>query len=197
MPFKQAFGPFLNCGLPCFKENSAYLITPIFLDDDIISMSEHIHSIPFEMHDTPASLPSDIQALLTAALDATDQSYAPHSQFRVGSAVLLTSGEIITGCNQENAAYPSGLCAERVALYAVGAQGKATDIQAIAIRARTDNFAVNRPPTSCGDCRQVMLEFEARAGRPMICYFQGASGPILKVSGISGAMMPFPFDLLD
>lgn len=152
------------------------------------------HKIPYEWHESESNLAQDEQKLLAEAMEATNNSYAPYSGFFVGCAVLLENGEIVHGSNQENAAYPSGLCAERVALFAIGAAGREKEVRSIAIRARTNEHAFEKPPTSCGDCRQVMLEFERRAGRPFTVYFQGEGGPVLKVKGVAGGLLPFPFE---
>jgi cytidine deaminase len=100
------------------------------------------------------------QELIKSARNAVKLSYAPYSKFHVGSAVLLHSGEIIIGNNQENVAYPSGLCAERVALFYAAATKPNEKIDAIAIVAQAENFEVKEPVAPCGACRQVMGEYE-------------------------------------
>lgn len=157
-------------------------------------MIKREHAVPYEWHEDESSLTEEERQLLDAAMNATEHSYAPYSGFFVGCAVGLEGGEIVVGSNQENAAYPSGLCAERVALFAIGAAGKEGQVRTVAIRARTDKYIFDKPPTSCGDCRQVMLEFEHRAGHTMTVLCQGQSGPILKVEGIAGGLLPFPFE---
>lgn len=108
------------------------------------------------------------QALVSAARSATERSYAPYSNFHVGAALLLDDGEIVTGANQENAATPSSLCAERTAAYYAGAQHPDTPMRAIAIAARdTSGREVERPISPCGACRQALLEYEKLAGAPM------------------------------
>lgn len=100
--------------------------------------------------------------LVDKAKDATLRSYSPYSQFKVGVAILLENGEIITGNNQENAAYPSGLCAERTALFYANSQYPDTAVDTIAIAAFTDGDFIENPITPCGACRQVILETQNR-----------------------------------
>ena len=102
------------------------------------------------------------QHLIELAIEATTRSYAPYSHFRVGAAVRLANGNEIIGCNQENAAYPSGLCAERSALFAAGAQYPEEPVKKLAIACFTDGHFTKEPGAPCGACRQVMLETEHR-----------------------------------
>ena len=112
-------------------------------------------------------LTADEQELAEAAREATRRSYAPYSRFHVGSAVLLANGTIVTGSNQENAAYPSGLCAERTALFYANSQYPDVPVVALAIAACGGTGAKWPLISPCGACRQVMLETEKRYGRPM------------------------------
>lgn len=105
--------------------------------------------------------------LIAAAKHATEKSYAPYSNFKVGAALLLENGEIIAGNNQENAAYPSGLCAERVAIFYANSKYPDQKIEAIAIAAWTNNTFTKDAITPCGGCRQVLLEAENRFSTPM------------------------------
>ena len=107
-------------------------------------------------------LDSESKYLAHKAKEAANHAYAPYSRFLVGAAVLLDDGKVVLGCNQENAAYPSGMCAERVALYAAASQFPENKIMKIAVVARRKNSKDLLPATSCGSCRQVMLEFEVR-----------------------------------
>ena len=105
------------------------------------------------------------QALVTAARSATGRSYAPYSNFHVGAALLLESGEIVTGANQENAAFPSGTCAERSACYYAGANYPDAHFDMIAIAAiGTDGLETAVPTAPCGACRQALLQYETIAG---------------------------------
>ena len=111
---------------------------------------------------------SDIEKkLIAAAKHATEKSYAPYSNFKVGAALLLENGEIVTGNNQENAAYPSGLCAERVTIFYANSVYPDQKIEAIAIAAWTNNTFTKDAITPCGGCRQVLLEAENRFSAPM------------------------------
>ena len=130
--------------------------------------------------------------LVKAALDATYRSYTPYSHFSVGAAVLLDNGSIITGNNQENAAYPSGLCAERTALFYANSQYPEIPVKALAIAARdTSGSVTTRPVSPCGACRQVMLETEKRFGKPMRILLSGIAETIVAES--ASALLPLAF----
>lgn len=117
---------------------------------------------------SPDELSAEEQQLVEAAKKATTRSYAPYSHFHVGAAALLTNGEIISGTNQENAAYPSGICAERTTLFYANSQHPQQAVKALAIAARTSEGHWTETPISpCGACRQVMTETENRFGKPM------------------------------
>ncbi len=134
------------------------------------------------------------QALLQKALIATEEAYAPYSHFFVGCAVELANGEVFLGNNQENRAYPSGLCAERTALYYIGAQGKGKDIAKIAIRARCENMPVLKPITPCGACCQAMVEYEEEAKNDFVVLMMGETGEVLRIEGVRKNLLPFYFD---
>lgn len=151
--------------------------------------------ISYTLHDSADDLDPAEQELLRTALAASRGAYAPHSEFHVGCAIRFADGEILTGNNQENLAYPSGLCAERIALFHAGSQGKAKDIRTIAIRATSNRRPVDRPVTPCGACRQVMLEYEHLAGQPFTVLMQGENGSILRLNGVADTLMPFHFDI--
>jgi len=113
-------------------------------------------------------LSAEDRQLVEQAIEATRRSYAPYSHFRVGAAVRLENDEIVIGCNQENAAYPSGLCAERTALFAAGAQYPDVPVRVLAVAARgTDGEMTEEPTGPCGSCRQVIIESETRAKHPI------------------------------
>ena len=116
-------------------------------------------------YNSPAELDEKQQELIKKAKKAAMNAYAPYSQFEVGAAVLLENGEIIQGNNQENAAYPSGLCAERVAIFYANSKYPNVPIKAIAVTANTKNGIIENPVPPCGSCLQVMLESEKRAGK--------------------------------
>ena len=112
------------------------------------------------MAGAPETLDAESRMLADAACKATESSYSPYSHFQVGAAVLLEDGTVVTGSNQENAAYPSGLCAERVTIFSAGAQHPGKKIKALAIAAQTGGTFLKAPITPCGACRQVMTQFE-------------------------------------
>lgn len=109
-------------------------------------------------------LSPEYQSLVDAAKKQTELSYAPYSKFQVGAAILLENGEIALGNNQENVAYPSGLCAERVAMFHANSQNPDAAPKALAIAAFTDGAFLSVPIAPCGACRQVLLESEERFG---------------------------------
>lgn len=117
---------------------------------------------------SPDELSAEEQQLVEAAKEATTRSYAPYSHFHVGAAALLANGEIVSGTNQENTAYPSGICAERTTLFYANSQYPEQAVKALAIAARTsDGHWTDTPISPCGACRQVMTETESRFGKPM------------------------------
>ena len=137
------------------------------------------------------------QQLADAAREAAKKSYAPYSRFNVGAAVRLTGGEVVCGSNQENAAYPSGLCAERTTLFWAGAQHPDKAVEAIAIAARNENGEVARPISPCGACRQVMLETEHRFSTPMkvvlygedMCYVFNSAADLLPLNFVAESLL--------
>ncbi|MBQ0118525.1 MAG: cytidine deaminase [Bacteroidales bacterium] len=112
-------------------------------------------------------LTAEQQALVNDAKQMTANSYSPYSRFRVGAAARLSNGVVVKGCNQENAAFPSGLCAERTTLFAANANYPNHAVQSLAIACYTDGHFTSEPGAPCGACRQVMLETEHRFGKPM------------------------------
>ena len=137
-----------------------------------------------------AELPEEESRLMEAAIKATGQSYAPYSKFHVGAAALLEDGTIVTGSNQENAAYPSGLCAERVALFHAGHQYPDMPVVALAIAAATNGRQVESI-SPCGACRQVLLEAEQRYGKPMKVLLCGTKEVVVAESAES--LLPLCF----
>ena len=132
------------------------------------------------------------QALVNSAIEATSRSYAAYSHFQVGAALLLENGETVLGCNQENVSYPAGICAERSAIYAAGAQYPDTPIKTIAIAARNTNGILQEEPISpCGICRQVIIESETRFHHPIRIILYGTK-QIYIINGIKD-LMPLSF----
>ena len=136
---------------------------------------------------------SDVdRTMISKAIEATDDSYAPFSQFHVGACIMLANNVIIKGCNQENAAFPAGICAERSAIFAAGAQHPSQAVKALAIAARDKNGELTREPVSpCGTCRQVMIETETRFGQPIHILLYGQNR-IYVMDGIRN-LMPLSF----
>jgi cytidine deaminase len=120
-------------------------------------------------------------------------AYAPYSQFRVGAALLLDNGKVILGSNQENAAYPSGLCAERVAIFQAGAVYPTAKILKMAITAASDTNKTTSPIPPCGSCRQSIAEYEIRQETPIEIYFMGEEGAVYKSDSLKN-LLPFMFD---
>lgn len=130
--------------------------------------------------------------LVDLAREATTRAYAPYSKFRVGAAILLDNGEIVTGANQENAAYPSGTCAERSACYYAGAQYPGAHFEIIAIAARgTDGCEPAAPTAPCGACRQALLEYEKLAGKNVEVLLAGGD-TIFRVESVR-SLLPLAF----
>lgn len=130
--------------------------------------------------------------LLRQAHEATGNAYVPYSKFHVGAAVRLANGVVVKGNNIENAAYPSGLCAERVALFSAQAQFPGVTVEALAITACSEIKDVTEPVAPCGACRQVMVETEQRSGSPMRIICQGNTGKVFVFEGVE-TLMPFIF----
>lgn len=129
--------------------------------------------------------------LIDEAKEATRRSYAPYSHFHVGAAARLANGSVITGNNQENAAYPSGICAERTTLFYANAQYPEEAVETLAIAARTEKDFLDSPIPPCGACRQVMLETEKRFNRPMRIMLYGKK-EIYVMEGV-GTLLPLSF----
>ena len=120
------------------------------------------HSFSYEIHSDWKDLSVEDQVLVDRAYEAMESAYAPYSQFKVGASARLDNDAIVTGSNQENSAYPSGLCAERVALFHIGANYPKQTVQTLCVVAKGDLIPVEKLLSPCGACRQVMLETENR-----------------------------------
>ena len=137
-------------------------------------------------------LTSDEQFLVEKAIESTNNSYAPYSHFRVGAAIQLENGEVLAGCNQENAAFPAGICAERSAIFAAGAQHPDVPVTMLAIAARNTQGELTEEPVSpCGTCRQVLIETETRHGQSIRILLYGKRC-IYVMEGIRN-LMPLSF----
>lgn len=148
--------------------------------------------IAFTEYSSEIELEQIERELLQKAREASDSAYAPYSNFYVGAALLLENGEVVIGNNQENAAYPSGLCAERVAIYAAGAQYPNVAIKIIAITCKSKQFHVNEPLSPCGACRQAMSEYEMRHHQNIRIVLAGETGKIRVMESIAD-LLPFMF----
>lgn len=147
----------------------------------------------FSVYNSLEELPNDIQNLMEQAVSVRKNAYAPYSNFRVGVALLLDNGQIVIGSNQENAAYPSGLCAERVAIFHAGAVYPEAKIIKMAITAASDTNKTIAPIPPCGACRQSIAEYEIRQDNPIEIYFMGETGDIYKSESLKN-LLPFMFD---
>lgn len=130
--------------------------------------------------------------LAEAAIKATKGSYAPYSGFNVGAAVRLDTGEIVKGANQENAAYPSGLCAERTAMFYASATYPDSIIESIAVTASQNGILCDSPASPCGACRQVMAQYQTKGGSPMTIILVGGK-KIWKFDKVDD-LLPLIFD---
>jgi cytidine deaminase len=145
----------------------------------------------YQSYSSLTELTSTDANLLTEAKEAIKTSYSPYSQFAVGAAVLLANGKIVKGSNQENAAYPSGLCAERVALFSAASQYPGIAVESIAIAINAKNHNTDSPIAPCGACRQVMIEYEHLHQHPMRVIMHGEGG---NINAIDQARDLLPFD---
>lgn len=152
-------------------------------------MKEIILHLKYCKYETVEKLPEDDHQLILIARSAAQNGYAPYSGFQVGVAVLLQNGEIISGNNQENAAYPSGLCAERTALFYAASKYPNVPITAIAVS--TSHHGLPGIAKPCGACRQVMAECEDRANRPLHILLDGKD-ELFVIDGIDN-LLPLRF----
>lgn len=146
----------------------------------------------FEEYPSTDALSDSDRELMEHAVRFTENAYAPYSKFFVGAALRLSNGKIITGSNQENVAYPSGLCAERVALFHASSNYPGETVEAIAITARAEEFTIAHPVAPCGSCRQVMAETENRQRKPIRVIMKGHTGKVYTTNGIVN-LLPFMF----
>ena len=149
-------------------------------------------NIQYEEYPSREELNADDRSLLEAAVEAVKGSYAPYSHFNVGAAVRLADGTVVKGANQENAAYPSGLCAERTAMFAASANNPGVPFEALAVVCSRDGELMPNPGSPCGACRQVMAQYEREAGKPLRIIL-GSGKTILAFNGVE-SIMPFVFN---
>jgi cytidine deaminase len=148
--------------------------------------------VSFEEYEKGEMLEADVEKMVKKAKEATKTAYAPYSLFKVGASVRMSNGKIILGSNQENIAYPSGLCAERVALYAASSQYPNEEIQAIAVTVDHQFPNKNEVFSPCGACRQVMAEIELKSGKKLEIIVHSPDGITRIFKGI-GQLLPFSF----
>lgn len=152
--------------------------------------SEHVKAMVYP----DSSGLSDLEKkLLERASEVAARAYAPYSKFRVGTAVLLDNDEVVVGSNQENVAYPSGLCAERVALFSAGAQFPDAAVNTMAIIAGSDEFELEDVITPCGACRQVIMECQTRQNSPIRIILSSPNKKIIVIED-ARVLLPFAFD---
>jgi cytidine deaminase len=156
-------------------------------------MKEISITTQFSVFDSMKELPLDVRNLMEQAVSIRKKAYAPYSKFRVGAALLLDNGKVVLGSNQENAAYSSGLCAERVAVFQAGAIYPDAKIMMMAITAASDTNTTTAPIPPCGSCRQSIAEYEVKQNFPIEIYFMGEVGNTYKSASLKN-LLPFMFD---
>ncbi|PKP04469.1 MAG: cytidine deaminase [Bacteroidetes bacterium HGW-Bacteroidetes-6] len=156
-------------------------------------MKKNDLKITYQVFNNVQELTADDFVLAEYAIKAADTAYAPYSGFHVGASLRLKNGKIVNGSNQENSAYPSGLCAERVALFYAGSQYPDTAIEAMAITARTPGKKLKMIVKPCGACRQVMAETAMRQKSPFRIILIGEDGNGLVFESIAD-LLPFSFE---
>ncbi|WP_276165564.1 cytidine deaminase [Zobellia alginiliquefaciens] len=152
-------------------------------------------NITFELSifDSIDELSAEDNKLMNDAVAARGDAYAPYSNFQVGVAILLENGVVVTGNNQENASYPSGLCAERVAIFYAGAKYPGVGIQTIAITATSINHVLTDPAAPCGNCRQAISEYEVKQKKPIALMMMGEKGKVFKCNSMAD-ILPLGFN---
>lgn len=154
-------------------------------------ISKQINTVYEEYSSLGELIPED-RDLAQAAIEGMRGSYAPYSHFNVGAAVRMSNGQIVRGANQENAAFPSGLCAERTAMFAAGAKHPDKDMVSIALAGGIYGKLTEEPATPCGACRQVMAQYQSKSGKPMSVIMVG-SRRIWKFARVDD-ILPLIFD---
>ncbi|MCF8330862.1 MAG: cytidine deaminase [Bacteroidales bacterium] len=156
-------------------------------------MTDKTFTFQYHVLDTIDELPEEDRLLLDEAYLSAEQSYSPYSGYHVGAALRLKDGKVIHGSNQENVAYPDGLCAERVAAFYASANFPDTSFDTIAIIAFSDDFEVDTPVAPCGSCRQALSEYEYKFDEPIRVIMKGKSGNIIVVDSVR-SLLPFTFN---
>ncbi len=155
---------------------------------------KRIINIEYQELSSVEELQAEDRKLLDEAIRITSSSHSPYSDFHVGAAVMLENGEILSAANQENEAFPSGLCAERSVLFYTFSKFPATPIKAIAVAAKRGDTLTEEPTRPCGACIQVMLDAEKRAGKP-VKIILGSAGKVEVIDSVHD-LLPFSFENL-
>ncbi len=145
------------------------------------------------VYDSFEELSESEKAFMNQAIESRKKAYAPYSKFLVGAAIVLDNGVVVQGSNQENAAYPSGLCAERVAIFYAGANYPNQKIEKMFISATPTDRDSENPIPPCGACRQSISEYEIKQDLPIEIFFMGAKGEVYKSDSLKN-LLPFMFD---
>ncbi len=156
-------------------------------------MIEKKIELTLQVYDSLDDVPADVQTLMHKSFEIRDKAYAPYSEFYVGAAIELENGEVILGNNQENAAYPSGLCAERSAIYYLGANHPGETIKRMALSAKSLKHELTTPTPPCGACRQAIAEYEQKQKSPIEIYFMGEKGKVVRTESLAN-ILPLIFD---
>lgn len=159
-------------------------------------MHEKQFTLSIKVFASEAELPSDERALLIQAKEALKNAYAPYSNFKVGAALLLGNGKVVTGSNQENAAFPAGICAEGTAFSAASSLCPDVVISKLAVTVKSSRRVIENPVAPCGICRQRILEYENRFSQPIAILMSGEKGEIYRVDSVK-SLLPFNFSQTD
>jgi len=152
-----------------------------------------VREFHYEIYDNLEALKTDDKKLVKAAIETTSDAYAPYSKFKVGASIRLDNGSIVIGHNQENAVYPLGLCAERVALFSAGSQYPNETITAIAVATEKKIAPTDIPPFPCGSCRQTLIEFESKQQQPIKLLVTGTNERVFVFKSVQ-SILPFAFN---
>ncbi|MEI7662681.1 MAG: cytidine deaminase [Bacteroidota bacterium] len=155
-------------------------------------MKKITYSFEYQVYPSAAELPAADLELLDRAKLAVTSSHAPYSRYHVGAAVKLADGHIVAGSNQENMAFPAGLCAERVAVFSAVSTYPGVPIAALAITATAEAFGVSAPVPPCGMCRQAIVEYEMKYGNKIRVILGGLSGEVYVIQGME-TLLPLTF----
>ncbi len=146
-----------------------------------------------QVYESLDKLPDEVQELMHQSFKIRDKAYAPYSRFLVGAALVLENGEVVLGNNQENASYPSGLCAERTAIYYAGAHFPDIPIVRMALSAKSLKHQLITPTPPCGACRQAIAEYELKQNKPIEIFFMGELGKVIRSYSLAN-LLPLIFD---